>query len=204
MVTFLNLRSLIDAIKTRPLAKLGGDAYFIGDVFLSLFGGGVGQHWNQAVSGIGSLLGAFALSRKGDDPRWFAFLVGIGGPLVALAGLDGLLAGSIASWVGTIVYFIGAALGALSVPLTRRFCADENKWIRLTLGQPRKTMGVLIVAGKLPLLASAAASSDWVLAAVLVDWIIGDICIGLSPVEPNVAPALSDSDLLFPSPAGQG
>lgn len=160
-----------------------GILYLAGDVILVLLGGGVDSKWCESVAGAGFIGNALIMSGKGDDPRWFAFTCLTGVPLNVLTVYDELVAGSAADWIGLSLIVVSSLFGGFSVPLSSRFRYAHNGAIRHVLGHPRKTMGILLIFGKLPLLLDSIQRVNCILFVSLVLWITGDVLLGLLPIR---------------------
>jgi hypothetical protein len=148
----------------------------------------LGSHWYEIVAGIGFVISAIAFSRYGDDPRWFSSMCAVGIVMNFLMNLQLLEDKNLGVWIGTSMFALGQSFGALSTLLSARYADARSKALRLTLGRPRRMIGVFTIPAKLPVFYGYATSGNWYFGFIIFIWIVGDVLVSRSSAsEPAAA-----------------
>jgi len=113
-----------------------------------------------------------------------ACLLGIIGTVLAV--YPGIMNGEIGTIFG-IIAFVGASLlGFFSYPLTRKFGTAKNKFLRVTLGKPRRLMGLssFVLCRLIIIFTGLAHGRGFDYIAPFIIWGIGDLTFSFS--RPNM------------------
>lgn len=156
--------------------------------------------WNSG-NGVQFLLGAVTLSPRviassllnvasssstmifghKDKGVFFGSLFGMAGTGVFL--FPDLATGNATVIGGYLLFCLASSFGVFSGPLSARFCTSPATILRTTLARPRRLMGLILLASRLPILADSFAKQDWTTFLPFAIWAAGDLSFSFSGEE---------------------
>ena len=96
---------------------------------------------------------------------------------------SGLVSGDAATWIGFAPFTVAQAAGIFSPELTKKFEESGNALVRNTLGSPRRILGFINAASRVPIIIHGVLSNQPEITVPYMTWLAADLSAMLSKSE---------------------